>query len=96
MWHERLLFKLEHNRGEDNFLSLLRRYLHRRKQRVLVNGEMSNLEVIESGVPQAPDLVPLLFLINELEKGIKSQIRFFGDDTMILSVVEDPIAQLLI
>ena len=37
-------------------------------------------------------LGPLLFLvyINDLEIGIKSQIKFFADDTSLFSVVHDP------
>ena len=46
---------------------------------------------IKSGVPQGSVLGPLLFLvyINDLEKGIKSPIKFFGDDTLV-SAVYDP------
>ena len=37
-------------------------------------------------------LGPLLFLIyiNDLERNIKSNIKFFADDTMLFSVVKDP------
>ena len=46
---------------------------------------------IESGVPQGPVLGPLLSLIyiNDLEVNIKSKVKFFADDTMIFSVVQD-------
>ena len=47
---------------------------------------------IESGVPQRSALGPLLFLIyiNDLEKNIKSNIKFFADDTMLFSIVKNP------
>ena len=51
-----------------------------------------NWDVIESGVPQGSVLGPLLFLIyiNDLENGIKSQVKHFADDTSLLSIVKDP------
>ena len=44
-------------------------------------------------MPLGPVLGPLLFLIyiNDLEKHIKSNIDFFADDTMLFSVVKDPV-----
>ena len=57
----------------------------------MLNGFSSEYNVIESGVPQGSVLGPLLFLvyINDLEKDIKSRVKFFADDTMIFSVVRD-------
>ena len=68
-------------------------YLFNRKQRVVLNGSHSDYSDIISGVPQGSVLGPLLFLIyiNDLEKNIKSNIKFFADDTMLFSVVKDPI-----
>ena len=67
-------------------------YLCNRKQRVMINGSYSDYANIESGVPQGSVLGPLLFLvyINDLEKNIKSNVKFFADDTMLYSVVKDP------
>ena len=67
-------------------------YLNERKQRVLLNGDESDWGIVESGVPQGSVLGPLLFLIyiNDLEKGIKSNINFFADDTSLFSIVTDP------
>ena len=49
--------------------------------------------MIESGVSQGSVLGPLLFLIyiNDLERNIKSNIKFFADDTMLFSIVKDPV-----
>ena len=93
VWHEGLLFKLKQNGISGPLLTLLTSYLKDRKQRVVLNGQESNWEVIESGVPQGSVLGPLLFLIyiNDLENGIKSKIKFFADDTSLFSIVNDPI-----
>ena len=92
MWHEGLLFKLEQNGVSGSLLSLMRNYLSDRKQRVVLNGSSSSYYPIESGVPQGSVLGPLLFLIyiNDLEKDIKSKIKFFADDSMLFSIVHDP------
>ena len=73
-------------------LSLFESYLNGRIQRVSLNGFSSDYAKIESGVPQGSVLGPLLFLIyiNDLEKNIKSNVKFFADDTMLFSVVKDP------
>ena len=68
-------------------------YLNNRKQRVVLNGSYSSFCTVESGVPQGSVLGPLLFLIyiNDLERNIKSNIKFFADDTMLFSIVKDPV-----
>ena len=92
VWHEGLLFKLKQNRISGQILNLLTSYLDKRKQRVLLNDYESHWAIVESGVPQGSVLGPLLFLIyiNDLEKGIKSKIKFFADDTSLFSIVTDP------
>ena len=74
-------------------LQLLQDYLSNRKQRVVLNGFPADYLSIESGVPQGSVLGPLLFLIyiNDLEKNIKSNVNFFADDTMVFSIVNDPL-----
>ena len=64
-----------------------------RHQRVGINGSYSEYSKIESGVPQGSVLGPLLFLIyiNDLENNLKSQVKFYADDTMLYSIVKDPI-----
>ena len=59
---------------------------------MVLNVSYSEYSNIESGVPQVSVLGPLLFLlyINDLEVDIKSDIKFFADDTMLFSIVKDP------
>ena len=93
VWHDGLLFKLTQNGVSGGLLKLFENYLHNRKQRVVLNGTYSDYSLIESGVPQGSVLRPLLFLIyiNDLEKNIKSNIKFFADDTVVLSIIKDPV-----
>ena len=57
------------------------------------NSSQSSYSIVESGVPQGSVLGPLLFLIyiNDLERNIRSNIKFFADDTMLFSIVKDPV-----
>ena len=92
MWHEGLFFKLAQNGISGSLLKLFQNYLNNRKQRVVLNGSISEYSQIASGVPQGSILGPLLFLINinDLEKHIKSNSIFFADDTTLFSIVKDP------
>ena len=93
VWHDGLIFKLQQNGIEGNLLKLFKSYLSKRRQRVVLNGMESNWGEIKAGVPQGSVLVPLLFLIyvNDLERGIKSSVKFFADDTSLFSIVHDPL-----
>ena len=70
---------------------MFRNYLNNREQPVALNGLCSDWGPIKSGVPQGSVLGPLLILvyINDLEKGIKSSIMFFADDTSLFPIVKD-------
>ena len=85
--------KMKQNGISGSLLKLFENYLHDRRQRVVLNGSFSEYSNIESGVPQGSVLGPLLFLIyiNDLETNINSNIRFFADDTMLFSIVKDPV-----
>ena len=92
VWHQGLLFKLKQNGITGKLLNLFKSYLSDRMQRVGINGFYSEYSSIESGVPQGSVLGPLLFLIyiDDLQRNVKSNIKFFADDTMLFSIVNDP------
>ena len=93
VWHDGLIFQLKQNGISGSLLKLFKNDLHNRTQRVVLNGSSSGYSEIESRVPQGSVLGPLLFLIyiNDLESNMKSNIKFFADDTMLFSVVKDPV-----
>ena len=59
------------------------------KQRVIVDGEISNWKSVLSGVPQGSVLGPILFLIyiNDLEDDISSEVPKFADGTNVFRKV---------
>ena len=58
--------------------------------RVVLDGEYSREEPVDSGVPQGTVLGPLLFLcrINDLPTSVKSQVRLFADDCLLYRRIE--------
>ena len=92
VWHDGLLFKLNQNGINRSLLKFSANYLHNRKQRVVLNGSYSDYSSIQSGVPQGSVLGPLIFLvyINDLERNIKFNIKFFADDHVFF-IVKDPV-----
>ena len=91
VWHKGLIFKLKQNGISGNLLSTLTDFLTLRKQRVVLNGQLSSWSNIESGVPQAPILGPLLFLIyiNDLSEGLTTNAKLFADDVSFFSIVDN-------
>ena len=62
-----------------------------RKQRVVINGQVSTWKNINAGVPQVSILGSLLFLIyiNDLTEGLTTNVKLFAGDTSLFSVVHD-------
>ncbi len=71
-------------------LKWIKEFLTNRTQTVIVEGVKSKPAVVISGVPQGTVLGPILFLImiNDICKGIQSQIYSFADDTRLLRSIK--------
>ena len=83
--HQRLILKLKSPGMGNSIINWIEQCLTDRKQRVVVNGEVSSWKSVLSGVPQGSVLGPILFLvyINYLEKGVTGSILKFADDTKL-------------
>ena len=87
--HQRLLIKLKAHGVGDGLVDWIEQWVTDRRQRVVVDGEVSNWKSISSGVPQGVPQGPLLCLIyiNDLENNITSNVLKFADDTKVLRKV---------
>ena len=62
VWHEGIIFKLKQNGVSGELLNLLCDFLRNRKQREVLNGQVSTWTNVSAGVPQGSILAPLFFL----------------------------------
>ena len=87
--HQRLLLKLKAHGIRDSITDWIEQWLTDRRQRVVVDGEVSNWKSVLSGVPQGSVLGPILFLIyiNDLNDSITSNGLKFADDTKLFRKV---------
>ena len=83
--HRRLLWKLEHYGIVGHVLAWVSEFLQGRTQQVVVDGAVSGMSDVHSGVPQGTVVGPLLFLlyINDLPDCVKSNVRLFADDCLL-------------
>ena len=81
MPHQKLVLKLKIHGIGDGIIDRIEQWLTDRRQRVVVDGKVSNWKSIFSGVPQGSVLGPLLFLIyiNDLDDNITSNVLKFAN-----------------
>ena len=85
MPHQRLIPKLKSHGMGNSIINWIEQWLTDRKQREVVDGEVSSWKSVLSGVPQGSVLGPILFLVyvNDLEEGVTGNILKFADDTKL-------------
>ena len=90
--HEALIFKLQHLGVGGSFLSILSQFLSGRTQKVVVDGQFSELKNVVSGVPQGSVLGPLLFIIytHDMWSGLENDLVAYADDATLVAVVPSP------
>ena len=89
--HQRLILKLKSHGMGNSIINWIERWLTDRRQRVVVDGEVSDWKSVLSGVPQGSVLGPILFLvyINDLEEGVIGKILKFADDTKLFTKTKE-------
>ena len=87
--HQRLLLNLEAHSIGNGVINWIEKWLTHRKQRVLVDGEISNWKSVFRGIPKGSVLGRIFFLIyiNDLEDDISSKVLTFADDTKVFRKV---------
>ena len=81
--HKRLISKLRAHGIGDHLCAWIEDWLSDR-QRVVLNGEVSDGQNVISGVPQGSALGPTLFIyVNDLEGNLLSKVAKFADDTKV-------------
>ena len=86
----RLVEKLRYYGISGKANRVIESLLRSRRQRVAVNGSLSQWVPVTSGVPQGTVVGPILFLIyiNDIQSGISSRMRLFADDSVIYRSID--------
>ena len=85
-------FKLKSMSICDALSDFIGSFLESRFQRVVLNGQASELLPVKAGLPQGSILGPLFFLIyniNDLSIDIISTVKLFVDDTSLFTIIHN-------
>ena len=91
--HSILTSKMKLYGVQPKTLSWFSGYLSQRSQRTMVNGVLSDSNIVTCGIPQGSILGPLLFLlyINDLpNSNLVSNVRMYADDTSLTYASSSP------
>ena len=91
VWKADLTYKLRQFQIYGKYSGLINSFLSNQYRRAVLNGQSSYWSQIIAVVLQDSILGPLLFLIyiNDLLKGLNSNVKLFADDTSLFLVVQD-------
>ena len=87
-----LSFKLKYIGVGGSLLSICTEFFPNSRQRVMVDGAVSEWIPIISGVPQGSVLSPLLFVLytSEMFRLVENRLFAYADDSTLLAVVSKP------
>ena len=91
VWHKGLLNKIILYAASGVINSIILAFLTNRKNKVVLEGQSSPSNSINSGVPQGFVLCPTLFLvyINDLPDNVLSQLAMYADDSSLYCASAD-------
>ena len=91
MRYDGVIFKLIQSVISANLFNLLCDFLRERRQRVVLDGQVTTLSKVIAGVGQGSILGLFLFLIyiNDLPEGLPSNGKLTADDTSLFFVIHD-------
>ena len=89
--HQRLILKIKSHGMGNRIINWIEQWLTDRRQRIIVDGEVSSWKSVLSGVPQGYVPGPILCLVylNELEEGVTCNILKFADDPNRFSKIKE-------
>ena len=90
--HSALIYKLKLIGIGGPFLNIITEFLTDRTQRVCIDGELSDVRNVISGVPQGSVLGPLLFIIytSDMWSGLENKLIAYADDATLAACIESP------